>query len=344
MSPRVVRLAFLLTVFLTALAPAAAQAAVTASVSGGVLTVDGGGNAAMAEDQIGITCSGTTCTVSNPDGVTGDPAQNCSAASPSVCTGVTSNLVVNGGGDEDTVTITGTLPNPNTVNGEDGDDVLQGGTSADLFDGGAGFDRVLYGDRGANVPVTVTMGDGLANDGATGEGDNVNSNVENLTGGDGNDTLTGTSGISNSLVGAGGDDTLDGGREVDGTIDGLEGSSGGETNGDTVSYASRTAPVSVYLENQSGGEAGETDLVLGVENARGGSGDDNLRGRSNGTTAEITNRLEGNAGNDTLDGGFGNDALFGGTNDGAPRGHRLLRPARERGDRRPHGGHRRPGR
>src|SRR6185295_14762220 len=70
--------------------------------------------------------------------------------------------------------------------------------------------------------LTVSI-DGVANDGDTGEGDNVKTDVETVVGGDGADTLTGSSGnnklvggIGNdSLNGAAGDDILDGGVGAD---------------------------------------------------------------------------------------------------------------------------------
>ena len=51
----------------------------------------------------------------------------------------------------------------------------------------------------AGGPVVVTIGGG-ANDGEVGELDNVSISVENITGGPGDDTLTG-SGVANRLLG-----------------------------------------------------------------------------------------------------------------------------------------------
>jgi hypothetical protein len=97
------------------------------------------------------------------------------------------------------------------VNGGAGDDFLDGtsgntDTGPDVLDGGPGSDFVDYG--GLTVGVTVTLGDQLANDGLTGEGDNL-LRVETVQGSDFADSLRGSAG-SNELRGQGGDDQLAG--------------------------------------------------------------------------------------------------------------------------------------
>jgi hypothetical protein len=69
----------------------------------------------------------------------------------------------------------------------------------------------------------VTL-DNTADDGAPGEADNVQGDVEDVTGGSAADTLVGNA-SDNELVGGGGDDTITGG---DGN-DGLDGGSGRDT-------------------------------------------------------------------------------------------------------------------
>ena len=61
--------------------------------------------------------------------------------------------------------------------------------------------------------------DGIANDGAAGEGDNVATTVEQVLGGSGGDTLTGN-GAANTLDGRGGGDTIRGGAGNDTLIGG----------------------------------------------------------------------------------------------------------------------------
>ncbi|MEM8873887.1 MAG: hypothetical protein AAGD32_06465 [Planctomycetota bacterium] len=77
-----------------------------------------------------------------------------------------------GAGDDRIATSSG----QSTIDGGDGNDTLLSGPGADVFAGGAGSDTVDYGDRtGARVTF-----DGLANDGVTGERDNIGSDVETV--------------------------------------------------------------------------------------------------------------------------------------------------------------------
>ncbi|WP_405097923.1 hypothetical protein [Micromonospora sp. NBC_01412] len=97
--------------------------------------------------------------------------------------------------------------------GGDGDDHLScpdpvsngysamvGGNGADTF---AGKCEVDYSDRTTHVNISV---DGIANDGAPGEGDNVLTSVGGVLGGSGDDVLSST--VSALLIGNGGTDWL----------------------------------------------------------------------------------------------------------------------------------------
>jgi RTX calcium-binding nonapeptide repeat (4 copies) len=68
------------------------------------------------------------------------------------------------------------------------------------------------------TPVIVSIGDG-ANDGAPGEHDDVQTDVENVTGGAGDDTLTGDAG-ANRIDGGGGNDVISGGPGQDTLVGG----------------------------------------------------------------------------------------------------------------------------
>jgi Ca2+-binding RTX toxin-like protein len=96
------------------------------------------------------------------------------------------------------------------VGGGEGADFIQEGSApngADTLNGGNGTeDTVNYGPRTSGVNVTL---DGLRNDGATGERDDVRPNVENVTGSNHADVLIGN-GSDNALTGLGGDDRIDG--------------------------------------------------------------------------------------------------------------------------------------
>jgi Ca2+-binding RTX toxin-like protein len=126
-------------------------------------------------------------------------------------------------------------PHVNDVFAGAGDDTIRldgrhlgGGTGRDVINGGDGEDTVSYEKRfGIGAPnqvgVNVTL-DGVANDGdpavdppdstTPGEGDNVRSDVENVTGTKREDSITGTA-EQNVLTGLEGKDTLIGGAGVD---------------------------------------------------------------------------------------------------------------------------------
>jgi Ca2+-binding RTX toxin-like protein len=107
--------------------------------------------------------------------------------------------------------------NNNHLRGEQGNDRLSGLGGADTFDegptasgadlitGGSGTDRVRYDERTA-AGVRVTL-DGAADDGQAGEGDNVEPDVENISGSKFADILLGSA-LPNSISGLGGNDTL----------------------------------------------------------------------------------------------------------------------------------------
>jgi RTX calcium-binding nonapeptide repeat (4 copies) len=133
----------------------------------------------------------------------------------------------------------------NTIIGLNGDDEIGGGdgndfilenigpNGADSINGGGGVDRVLYTGRATGVNVSL---DGIANDGQTGERDDVRPNVENVTGSPNGfgDVLVGN-GLANDLQGFGGNDNLIGG----GGNDTLSGGSGnnrlaGEAGNDII--------------------------------------------------------------------------------------------------------------
>src|SRR3954469_14282944 len=109
-----------------------------------------------------------------------------------------------------------------TAFGEGGNDDLAGSTSLDTLDGGSGDDTLTprgFGDivnGGADFDtvqmpaggVTVTLDD-VANDGKTGENENIHSDVEKVAGGPGNDQIDGSAG-ANTLDGGDGNDTLTG--------------------------------------------------------------------------------------------------------------------------------------
>lgn len=101
--------------------------------------------------------------------------------------------------------------------GRGGDDTLDGGTGADWMSGGAGDDSADYSDRSGDVLAGIGQ---IPDDGERGEGDNVQSDIETVIGGSGNDrfntqftanvTFFGNEG-HDSMVGGPGADTFFGG-------------------------------------------------------------------------------------------------------------------------------------
>lgn len=158
-----------------------------------------------------------------------------------------------------------------SITGGNGNDTLEGGDGADTLRGGAGND-VLHNR-------SLGLGDGQA-DLLYGEAGNDYLNLYGYgdvgDGGDGNDTLLGSTG----------NETMTGGL-----------------GSDWASYERSTASVTVDLtrtvaQNTGGGG---TDLLNGIENLTGGTGNDTLIGNGS------DNILEGNLGNDRLDGAGGLD-------------------------------------
>lgn len=186
-----------------------------------------------------------------------------------------------------------------------GNDVIDGGLGNDTLQGGEGIDTASYANRTSGVVIALSGG---TPSGQSGEADTV-VDIENATGGSGNDGLEGTGGDnvlaggpgSDNLVGLVGNDTLRGGPGLDVHF------GGGGT--DCASYSDRTAAVTVVLAtNGQSGQVGEGDnIAADVECAVGGSGADRLTGSA------ADDLLVGGAGNDTLDGTSGADVLDGGT-------------------------------
>ena len=321
------------------------------TVMAGAITDDtSAGEDAGSAYVFAIGCAGVAATVT---GTSGDDTLT-GTAGPDVIDGQGGNdtitglggndIICGGSGDDDIDAGAGS----DYVYGEDGADTLTGGTEKDTLVGGEGDDALsgndgddrLIGSAGADVltggggsdiadylfhtaPVTLTIGDG-PNDGAAGEGDEIQGDVERLRGGSAADVLTGDAN-ANILIGHGGNDTLTGGGGAD-ELQGGDGSDtlqGGDANdvlqggtgadvlqggpGSDLADYPRTASVTVSIgDGANDGEAGEGDDVhADVERLRGGSAADTLTGNA------VANVIYGAAGNDLIDGNAGNDILYG---------------------------------
>ncbi len=256
----------------------------------------------------------------SPAATTGDDTIICTTANDTI-DGLAGNDSINGGGGNDTIT------------GNSGDDTLIGGTGNDTYrfdtDAVLGTDSVTEASGGGTDTLNFSgsTNDLIVNLGTTGN-QTINGNltlnltaaqVENVTGGDGNDQLTGNT-LSNSITGGAGNDVLTGGTgndtyyfntntnlEID-TV--TEATSGGT---DALNFSGSNNTVIVNL-GTTGNQFVNGNLTLNltaaqVENLTGGNGGDNLTGNA------LANAISGGNGNDTLDGGAGNNSLTGGAGD-----------------------------
>jgi hemolysin type calcium-binding protein len=247
----------------------------TADDSGATISVGSGCTAVNASKA---TCAGAGVTAISVDaGNMNDLAWVTAATSATITGGTGNDSLLSGNGNDILI-------------GCDGDDSMLGGGGSDLlfdgffncsgggndtFDGGAGPDSMFGGPgtdtvtySGRTAPVSVSV-DGAANDGEAGEGDQVSTDVENVTGGSGDDNITGGPG-ADTLRGGGGNDVLVGERTAD-----LDGGGGND---------------SIF------GDAGNDAIG-------GGDGDNLLVGGDGNDT------IQGGLGADSFDGGTGNDDL-----------------------------------
>jgi Ca2+-binding RTX toxin-like protein len=181
-----------------------------------------------------------------------------------------------------------------------GNDTISGGAGNDTLIGGAGTDTAVFGAGNNTVNLTLTTGQN------TGEGTDVLSGIENLVGGDGDDSLTGDT-ANNQLDGGTGNDTLLGDAGNDTLLGGAGNDSlVGGVGTDTATFGAGNNTVN--LTSTTGQNTSEgTDVLSGIENLVGGDGNDSLTGSAG------NNQLDGGDGNDTLTGLQGTDFLDGGT-------------------------------
>jgi Ca2+-binding RTX toxin-like protein len=214
-------------------------------------------------------------------------------------------------------------PRNDEIYGLGGDDQLAGGggndnfvafegDGADDYRGGDGpLDRITYESQ--DQPLIVDI-DGVADDGQTGERDNVHGDVETVVGGSAADVLVGSSG-ADRLIGGLGDDRLDGltGNDLfimEDVADGADRITGGP-GFDTVHYGKRTRPINATLNHNGAddGEAGEGDELIGAnEQIVGGSAGDTITAPKG---SKAAHEFHGGAGRDTLFGADGPDILVG---------------------------------
>lgn len=190
-------------------------------------------------------------------------------------------------GEDGNDSLVGGAGNDSLVGGS-GNDTLEGGAGADTFvetDGtGGGIDELSYASDTQGVNVNLATG---AASGGHAQGDVfAGQQFENLRGGSGNDTLTGSTHRDNILWGGAGDDSI---------VTNLGDSAFGEAGNDTIIGSPESgAGTEDWLDGGDGNDLiearGGNDTVFG------GAGDDTV--------------VAGNGdGTDSLDGGDGFDHL-----------------------------------
>jgi Ca2+-binding RTX toxin-like protein len=258
------------------------------------------------------------------------------------------DTLLGGAGDD---TLAGGQGN-DSVNGGAGNDTISYviGDDADTVDGGIGTDRMnITGTALANL-LTVTYAAGTLTDvagstvvgveqftadlgdltdtlsyGSTSAAVTVNlatgsasgfasiANIENVTGGDGNDQLTSvTDGVVNTFAGGAGDDVFIIGEAIDVANEGAAGGTD-EVRSTGLTYTLTNINVEnltfIGGGNFTGTGNGGNNVITGGsgnDTLSGGNGDDILRGGAG------SDNLDGGVGDDVLEGEAGNDALVGG--------------------------------
>ena len=187
-------------------------------------------------------------------------------------------------------------PGADEQEGGSGNDLLLLASGADneFFDANGGTDECSF--AGHPVAVTVDLGNTSFQD-TVGAGEDFIRDCENLTGGDGNDTLIGDPG-ANTLSGGPGDDTLRPGTGL--VADSLVGGAG---NGDAADYSDAGSGVQV-------------DLSTAVAQDTVGAGSDTIGGTENLTGSAFADTLSGTTSANNIVGGDGVDTInLGGDDD-----------------------------
>ena len=180
-------------------------------------------------------------------------------AGPDTLNGGDDNDTINAGAGDDTLRgDAGT----DTLNGGDDNDNLRGGPGNDTFNGNNGSADVAdYAERTTAVTVTIGGGadDGNADDGAAGSRDNVQTDVENVIGGTGGDTIGGST-APNVLDGGAGGDSVTGGDGSD-TITGGAGSDSLDGQGDVDAVHARDQEADQVACGSGSPDTVEADVI-----------------------------------------------------------------------------------
>ncbi|MBP0596710.1 calcium-binding protein [Herbaspirillum sp. LeCh32-8] len=166
-----------------------------------------------------------------------------------------------------------TYANIQDATGGSADDVFIASAAANKFDGGGGsHNRVSYANSAVDETINLAAGSGQGGVGSLANGDTY-ANIQDATGGSGNDTFI-ASNVANNFEGGAGSNT--------------------------VSYSASTTAVTVNLTTGQGSNGDANgDTYANIQNAIGGSGADTLIGFA---TVGVKSVLTGGSGGDTLTG------------------------------------------
>jgi Ca2+-binding RTX toxin-like protein len=244
-----------------------------------------------------------------------DPLINGTAGND-VITATPNDSTINGLGGDDTLIGQG---GNDVLNGGDGNDTLDGGLGNDTLDGGAGVNTASFNHF--PTPVTVNLAKGTA----TGQGNDVLRNIQNVIGSNFNDTIIGNA-VDNVIDGGAGTDTV----RFDGvaaavTVDLSQGTATGQGNDTLLNIENVTGS---SLNDTITGDAGNNVIDGGAGNdtvrfdgvaaavtvnlANGtatGQGADTLRNIENVVGSSLDDTITGNTGNNVIDGGAGTDTV-----------------------------------
>jgi Ca2+-binding RTX toxin-like protein len=194
-----------------------------------------------------------------------------------------------------------------TIFGLGGNDFLQGGMGDDSIDGGAGTgDTADYFFSAASSAINVNLATGLVTGGG---GNDTLTGIENISGSafndiivgdananyfdgrDGNDSMSGGAGRDTFQAGAG-NDTMDGGAILDRIA---------YSDLNSLLYNNATSAVNINLATGTVTDGfGGVDTISNINFVTGSNFGDTLTGS---TTANMFEQFEGGLGNDTINGG-----------------------------------------
>lgn len=196
------------------------------------------------------------------------------------------NNTVHGGDGNDV--LSGTTGN-NNFYGDAGNDLLFSGSGNDLLDGGTGNDTASYAHSAAGVTVTLAS---TAQQNTVGAGLDTLVSIENLTGSNFNDVLTGD-GNANVINGGLGNDTLNGGGGDDILIGGMGNNTltGGAGN-DTFLYQQGNTGRDTVTDFTFGSDKLDLSQLLQGENATAASLDDYLHFKVTGSGATLVSSID----------------------------------------------------